>query len=79
MKAQARVAVIGGGVVGCSVLYHLTKFGWTDVVLIELATERIELWNLKRGVMPAPEGLNSAVLRRDGAGWAYGETSPPSV
>jgi len=27
--------VIGGGVVGCSVLYHLTKLGWTDVVLIE--------------------------------------------
>ncbi|MFM7536996.1 MAG: FAD-dependent oxidoreductase [Acidimicrobiales bacterium] len=35
MKAQTRVAVIGGGVVGCSVLYHLTKAGWTDVVLIE--------------------------------------------
>jgi glycine/D-amino acid oxidase-like deaminating enzyme len=27
--------VIGGGVVGCSVLYHLTKAGWTDVMLIE--------------------------------------------
>ncbi|MFB2550053.1 GcvT family protein [Ensifer soli] len=35
MKSHARVAVIGGGVVGCSVLYHLTKFGWTDVVLLE--------------------------------------------
>ena len=35
MKSHVRVAVIGGGVVGCSVLYHLTKFGWTDVVLIE--------------------------------------------
>ena len=31
----ARVAVIGGGVVGCSVLYHLAKNGWTDVVLLE--------------------------------------------
>ncbi len=30
-----QVAVIGGGVVGASVLYHLTKAGWTDVVLIE--------------------------------------------
>ena len=29
------VVVIGGGVVGCSVLYHLTKLGWTDVVLCE--------------------------------------------
>ncbi len=35
MKKTAQVAVIGGGVVGCSVLYHLTKAGWTDVVLIE--------------------------------------------
>lgn len=35
MKSHTRVAVIGGGVVGCSVLYHLTKLGWTDVVLIE--------------------------------------------
>lgn len=35
MKTQARVVVIGGGVVGCSVLYHLTKAGWKDVVLVE--------------------------------------------
>lgn len=35
MKTHAQVVVIGGGVVGCSVLYHLTKFGWTDVMLIE--------------------------------------------
>ncbi|KSV79479.1 glycine cleavage system protein T [Sinorhizobium sp. Sb3] len=35
MKSHAKVVVIGGGVVGCSVLYHLTKFGWTDVVLLE--------------------------------------------
>ena len=35
MKASTQVAVIGGGVVGASVLYHLTKAGWNDVVLIE--------------------------------------------
>ena len=35
MKTQARVVVIGGGVVGCSILYHLTKLGWKDVVLVE--------------------------------------------
>src|ERR1700719_3067810 len=35
MKSHVRVAVIGGGVVGASVLYHLTKAGWHDVVLIE--------------------------------------------
>jgi dimethylglycine dehydrogenase len=37
MKSSARVVVIGGGVVGASVLYHLTKAGWTDVVLLEKA------------------------------------------
>jgi len=35
MKTTTRVAVIGGGVIGCSVLYHLTKLGWSDVMLIE--------------------------------------------
>ena len=35
MKSQTKVVVIGGGVVGCSVLYHLTKLGWSDVMLIE--------------------------------------------
>jgi dimethylglycine dehydrogenase len=35
MKSHYRVVVIGGGVVGCSVLYHLTKLGWTDIALIE--------------------------------------------
>ena len=35
MKTQAQAVVIGGGVIGCSILYHLTKLGWTDVVLLE--------------------------------------------
>lgn len=35
MKSSTQVVVIGGGVVGASVLYHLTKAGWTDVVLVE--------------------------------------------
>ncbi|MDP5216098.1 FAD-dependent oxidoreductase [Ruegeria sp. 2205SS24-7] len=35
MKTTTRVAVIGGGVVGCSVLYHLTKLGWSDIMLLE--------------------------------------------
>ncbi|MEM9206364.1 MAG: FAD-dependent oxidoreductase [Pseudomonadota bacterium] len=35
MNSHYRVVVIGGGVVGASVLYHLAKFGWTDVCLIE--------------------------------------------
>lgn len=32
---KARVVIIGGGIIGCSVAYHLTKLGWTDVVLLE--------------------------------------------
>jgi dimethylglycine dehydrogenase len=37
MKSHAQAVVIGGGVVGASVLYHLTKAGWKDVLLIERA------------------------------------------
>lgn len=32
---QAQVVIIGGGVIGCSVAYHLTKLGWQDVLLLE--------------------------------------------
>ena len=35
LPSQAQVVVIGGGVIGTSVAYHLTKLGWTDVVLLE--------------------------------------------
>ena len=35
MRDQARVVIIGGGIAGCSALYHLTEMGWTDVMLIE--------------------------------------------
>jgi len=35
MEKTTRVCVIGGGVVGVSVLYHLTKLGWSDVMLLE--------------------------------------------
>ena len=35
VKSHARVVVIGGGIAGCSTLYHLTREGWTDVALVE--------------------------------------------
>ena len=35
MKTHAQAVVIGGGVIGCSILYHLTKLGWRDVILLE--------------------------------------------
>ncbi|WP_300435385.1 FAD-dependent oxidoreductase [uncultured Mameliella sp.] len=35
LPTKARAVIIGGGVIGCSLAYHLTKLGWTDVVLLE--------------------------------------------
>jgi len=35
MRTHAQAVVIGGGLIGCSILYHLTKHGWSDVVLFE--------------------------------------------
>ena len=32
---SCKVVVVGGGVIGCSVTYHLAKFGWKDVILLE--------------------------------------------
>ena len=62
MRTQSKVVVIGGGVAGCSVLYHLTKLGWNDVTLVEaseltsgstwhaagLCTQMISSWNLMK-------------------------------
>ena len=77
MRSQVRVAVIGGGVVGCSVLYHLTKLGWRDVVLLERdeLTSRLQLACRGRHAHPeqrsqrrqAP-GLHDPPLPRDRAG-----------
>ena len=35
IPSQARVVIVGGGIIGTSVAYHLTKLGWRDVVLVE--------------------------------------------
>ncbi len=37
MQSQARVVIIGGGIMGCSLLYHLAREGWTDCMLVEKA------------------------------------------
>ncbi|MPZ10525.1 MAG: FAD-dependent oxidoreductase [Kiloniellaceae bacterium] len=65
MKSHTQVVVIGGGVVGCSVLYHLTKAGWRDVVLLE----RSELtsgstWHAAGGMHTLNSDPNVAKLQR---------------
>ncbi|MEK6718589.1 MAG: FAD-binding oxidoreductase, partial [candidate division NC10 bacterium] len=35
MKEHVRAVIIGGGVIGCSVAYHLAEMGWTDIVLVD--------------------------------------------
>ena len=34
LPKQAQVVIIGGGIIGCSIAYHLTKLGWSDIVLL---------------------------------------------
>ncbi len=65
MKQQAQVVVIGGGVVGASVLYHLTHAGWTDVMMVE----RRELthgstWHSAGGMHTLNGDPNVAALQR---------------
>ena len=65
MKTTARVVVIGGGIVGCSVLYHLAKNGWQDVVLIE----RTELtagssWHAAGGLFTITRPNTAAEIHR---------------
>ncbi len=64
VKSHVQVAIIGGGVVGCSVLYHLTKLGWKDVLLIE----RSELtsgstWHAAGGFHTLNADTNMAALQ----------------
>jgi dimethylglycine dehydrogenase len=65
MQSDARVVVIGGGVTGCAILYHLAKMGWTDVVLLE----RQELtsgssWHAAGSLFALTSPANAAVLQK---------------
>lgn len=65
MSTHVRVAVIGGGVVGCSILYHLTRRGWSDVALLE----RTELtagstWHAAGGMHTLNGDPNVAALQK---------------
>ena len=64
MKTHAQAVVIGGGVIGCSILYHLAKLGWKDVVLLE----RDELtsgstWHAAAGIHGLHDSANISRLQ----------------
>ena len=64
MKSQYRVVVVGGGVVGASVLYHLAKFGWTDVALVERSVLTAgSSWHAAGGVHALNADPNMAALQ----------------
>jgi dimethylglycine dehydrogenase len=64
MKSQYRVVVIGGGVVGASVLYHLAKFGWQDVALVERSVLTAgSSWHAAGGVHALNADPNMAALQ----------------
>lgn len=64
MKSSYRVVVVGGGVVGASVLYHLAKFGWTDVALVERSVLTAgSSWHAAGGIHALNADPNMAALQ----------------
>ena len=64
MKSHYRVVVIGGGVVGASVLYHLAKFGWKDVCLVERSVLTAgSSWHAAGGIHALNADPNMAALQ----------------
>ena len=63
-RAHYRVVIVGGGVVGASVLYHLAKLGWTDVALIERSVLTAgSSWHAAGGVHALNADPNMAALQ----------------
>ena len=64
MKSQYRVVVIGGGVVGASIIYHLAKMGWSDICLIERSVLTAgSSWHAAGGVHALNADPNIAALQ----------------
>ena len=64
MRTHAQAVVIGGGLIGCSILYHLAKHAWTDAVLLE----RSELtsgstWHAAAGIHGLHDSTNISRLQ----------------
>jgi dimethylglycine dehydrogenase len=64
VKSQYRVVIIGGGVVGASVAYHLTKFGWSDVAILERSVLTAgSSWHAAGGIHALNADPNIAALQ----------------
>ncbi|MFV2000963.1 MAG: FAD-dependent oxidoreductase, partial [Acidimicrobiia bacterium] len=65
MRSDANVVVIGGGVVGCSVLYHLAKAGWKDILLLERGELTVgSTWHAAGGMHTLNGDPNVAALQQ---------------
>lgn len=64
MKSQYRVVIIGGGVVGASIAYHLTKMGWTDIAILERSVLTAgSSWHAAGGIHALNADPNIAALQ----------------
>jgi dimethylglycine dehydrogenase len=64
MKPHYKVVVIGGGIVGTSLLYHLARFGWTDIALVERAELTAgSTWHAAAGFHALNDDPNIAALQ----------------
>lgn len=65
MIKETRVAIIGGGIVGCSIAYHLTKMGWNDVLIIEKGKLTAgSTWHAAGLVHQMRDSLNGSIMHR---------------
>jgi len=79
LPTRARAVIVGGGVIGCSVAYHLTKMGWSDIVLLE----RKQLtsgttWHAAGLVGQLRQSINMTQLARYTAGLYRGLEAEPA-
>lgn len=64
MKARYRVVIVGGGVVGASIAYHLTKLGWTDIAILERSVLTAgSSWHAAGGIHTLNADPNIAALQ----------------